>query len=93
MKTVGSRAEVWHGTAEHTTGGLKKGDLYMGKDGHLHSTEMKKRGKSPALKKWRAAVKKATKEMEKSGDLKKGEFHTPKKGTPLYTLSKKYYKP
>jgi len=26
-KTVGSRAEVWHGTAHHTSGGLKKKDL------------------------------------------------------------------
>lgn len=25
--TIGSRAMVWHGTAKHTSGGLKKGDL------------------------------------------------------------------
>ena len=27
MKTVGSRAEVWHGTAKKTSGGLLKKDL------------------------------------------------------------------
>lgn len=86
MKTVGSRAEVWHGTAEHTTGGLKKKDLYMGKDGRIKSKEMKKRGNSPALKKWRAAVDKARKELK----LKKKEF-TVIDGE-LLTLARKYYK-
>ena len=27
MKTIGSRAEVWHSTAKKTSGGLKKADL------------------------------------------------------------------
>lgn len=27
MKTIGSRAEVWHGTASKSVGGLKKKDL------------------------------------------------------------------
>ena len=27
MKTFGSRAEVWHGNAKKTTGGLTKKDL------------------------------------------------------------------
>lgn len=35
-KAVGSRAEVWHGTAKHTAGGLKKDDL-MKKDGRIIS--------------------------------------------------------
>ena len=26
-KNIGSRAEVWHGTAKKTSGGLKKSDL------------------------------------------------------------------
>ena len=33
MKTVGSRAEVWHGTAKKTSGGLLKKDLKMNKRG------------------------------------------------------------
>lgn len=35
-KTYGSRAEVYHGTAEKTTGGLKKEDLVI-RDGRIKS--------------------------------------------------------
>jgi hypothetical protein len=34
---VGSRAQVWHGTAHKTSGGLKKSDLLMNKSGHIVS--------------------------------------------------------
>ena len=37
MKQIGSRAQVMHGTADHTTGGLKKGDLKMNKWGRIVS--------------------------------------------------------
>lgn len=41
---VGSRAQVWHGTAHKTTGGLVKADLLMNKHGRIvsrrkHKTE------------------------------------------------------
>jgi hypothetical protein len=36
MKKCGSRAMVWHGTAVHTSGGLKKSDLIM-KNGRIKS--------------------------------------------------------
>lgn len=36
-KTVGSRAEVWHGTAKRTAGGLTKKDLIKNKQGRLVS--------------------------------------------------------
>lgn len=32
QKAVGSRAEVWHGTAHHTSGGLQKKDLFKKND-------------------------------------------------------------
>ena len=35
--TVGSRAQVWHGTAKHTSGGLTKTQLMMNKAGHIVS--------------------------------------------------------
>lgn len=35
--TVGSRAQVWHGTARKTSGGLTKGDLMKNKDGRIVS--------------------------------------------------------
>jgi len=34
---VGSRAQVWHGTAHHTPGGLTKKDLKMNKWGRIVS--------------------------------------------------------
>ncbi len=47
-QTVGSRAQVWHGTAEKTSGGLKKKDLKQTKDGRIvsrkMSSKMKKEG-------------------------------------------------
>ena len=35
--TVGSRAQVWHGTAKHTSGGLTKTQLMMNKSGRIVS--------------------------------------------------------
>ena len=37
MKTFGSRAEVWHGTAKKTSGGLEKKDLLQNKHGEIVS--------------------------------------------------------
>jgi hypothetical protein len=37
MKKIGSRAQVMHGTAHHTTGGLTKADLKMNKWGRIVS--------------------------------------------------------
>lgn len=37
MMRVGSRAQVMHGTAHHTSGGLTKGDLKMNKWGRIVS--------------------------------------------------------
>jgi hypothetical protein len=37
MKTIGTRAEVFHGTAVHTTGGLTKKDLKKNKFGRIVS--------------------------------------------------------
>ena len=34
--TVGTRAQVWHGTADRTAGGLTKKDLFM-KNGRIRS--------------------------------------------------------
>lgn len=37
IKTVGTKAEVFHGTAKHTSGGLKKKDLMKTKKGRIVS--------------------------------------------------------
>jgi len=64
---VGSRAQVWHGNAEHTSGGLKKKDLMMNKHGRIVS-----KAKSVSAKK--------EKRLEKAGYFtKKGKFGFVKK--------------
>lgn len=71
-KTVGSRAEVFHGTALRTSGGLMKTNLVM-KDGRISSKRQIEAAKeNPALKKWRDAVTKAQKKLKKVPE--KGEF-------------------
>lgn len=37
VPAVGSRAQVWHGSAKHTSGGLTKGDLMKNKAGRIVS--------------------------------------------------------
>ena len=43
LKSYGSRAEVFHGKAEKTTGGLKRGDLIQ-RDGRIKSKNKTTRG-------------------------------------------------
>lgn len=83
---VGSKAQVFSGTADKTSGGLKKNDLMRTADGRIVSVKKHKAGKSnPALKKWRAAVDEAKEEMgldSNSFVLIKG---------PLKSLAKQIY--
>ena len=59
--TVGTRAQVWHGTADRTSGGLKKSDLVM-KNGRIKS----KRASRSAKK---------NQNLKKAGwTFKKGDF-------------------
>jgi hypothetical protein len=63
MKTIGSRAEVWHQTAKKTSGGLKKSDLMKTKSGRIVSRRA------------HAAGKKAIKHLRALGYIaKKGTF-------------------
>jgi hypothetical protein len=45
IKTYGTRAEVWHGTAKKTKGGLTKDNLTKNKYGRIVSKRMVERGK------------------------------------------------
>lgn len=86
MKATGSRAEVMHGAAKSTTGGLTKKNLVLDKkDGSIKSKAMKKRGKEDHLKEWRAAVEKARKKLGLKG------FHALSKDSELYKEAKKIY--
>jgi hypothetical protein len=65
--TVGSRAQVFHGTVDQTTGGLEKKDLMKNKHGRIVS-----------LKKHKTAKK--NNRLKKAGYFtKKGEFGSFKK--------------
>ncbi len=76
--TVGSRAEVFHGTADQTTGGLKRKDLVMGRDGSIKS----KAARKAALARMKDEGKNA---MVKVFKPSKGDFELqPKKGTKAY---------
>jgi DVNP family len=67
MQTTGSRAQVMHGTAHHTAGGLTKSDLKYNKAGRIVS-----RKKSMKAKK--------EKRLEKAGyKTRKGHFGAVKK--------------
>ena len=84
---VGTKAQVYHGTADQTAGGLVKSDLFLDpKDGRIKSKVQSKAGKqNPALKAWRKALVKA-------GGLKDDKFKLVKKGTKMYKDAKKTFK-
>ena len=68
-KTNGTRAEVWHGTAKKTSGGLTKTHLMMNKHGRIVSRRK------------HASGKKSIKHLEKLGyKAKKGHFMLFRKG-------------
>lgn len=43
-RRIGSKAEVFHGTAKRTPGGLEKGDLMKNKRGHIVSKKQSAAG-------------------------------------------------
>jgi hypothetical protein len=45
IPAVGSKAQVWHGTAKHTSGGLTKSDLAKNKHGRIVSRRKMLAGK------------------------------------------------
>jgi hypothetical protein len=69
LKAVGTKAQVWHGSAKHTSGGLTRKDLMKTKKGRIVS------------RKKHAAGKKALKRLHKAGyKAKKGSFKLFKRG-------------
>ncbi len=69
IPAVGSKAQVWHGTARHTSGGLHKKDLMRTKSGRIVSRRKHNLGK------------KAIKTLKRMGYIaKKGTFKLFRKG-------------
>ena len=90
IKTVGSRASVYHGNAKHTSGGLYKCDLKKNKDGSIVSKKNSSRAKrkeSPLLKLWRQAVSHVYKKPKYAG-----RFVPIKKGSVFYNEIKAEYR-
>jgi hypothetical protein len=59
---IGTRAQIWHGTAYKTTGGLTKSNIMMNKSGHLVS------------KSKHASAKKENRLVKAGFGTKKGKF-------------------
>jgi len=87
IKTVGSKAEVYHGTALKTSGQLHKKDLVKTKKGRIVSRKKQAAGKK-AIKRLFALGYKPTKGkfslMKKSSKSKKMSRRTRKKGGANY---------
>ena len=86
--TVGSKRQVFHGTASKTAGGVTAGGLMKTDKGRIVSAAKHKAALQGPLAAWLAAVKEAKTELKipLSGP---GSFVTPTKGTALYSLAKK----
>jgi hypothetical protein len=70
-QNIGSRAQVWHGTAKKTSGGLTKTHLMMNKHGRIVSRKMH-------------TMAKKEKRLVKAGFMtKKGHFGFIKKGKSM----------
>jgi len=78
METFGSRAEVFHGTALKTTGGLTQSDLVQDKYGKIVSIA----AREAALKRMKREGKKALVKVFKA--KKTGFKLQPKEGTKKY---------
>jgi hypothetical protein len=81
-KMIGSRAQVFHGTADQTAGGLKKKDLILD-DGRIKS----KAAQEAALARMKNEGKKHLVKVFKP--TKKGFKLQPKEGTKAYKMKVK----
>lgn len=79
MKTVGSRAEVYHGVAKRTSGYKYKKDFFLDTDGRIKSIDA---SQAQVRRMEREGDKHLTKVFAPKDD---GKFHRqPKKGTKRY---------
>ena len=78
IKYYGSRAEVFHGNARYTKGGLQKSDLKLVKDKYGNERYKSKRQQQAGNKKgtfrdkWAKSMKSARKELIKEGVINPG---------------------
>ena len=78
LRRIGSRAQVWHGTKDETTGGLKKKDLTKNKHGSIVSKK-------------KQALARRQKHLEKAGyKPQKGKFVLMRKNSRHQSRSSRY---
>ena len=99
-KYYGSKAEVFHGTAKYTRGGLTKKDLVLKKDKYGNERYKSKKQQIAGHKrnsfraKWAKAMKNARKQLIKEGIIEKDAGFIPvggktKEGKALLKRTKK----
>ena len=89
IPAVGSRRQVFNGNAKHTSGGLKKSDLFQDKYGNIKSRKASNKAKrSKNLKKagyttvkGQFGAVKISDVKKKSGSKKRGKSSKKKKGS------------
>merc|ERR1719473_1927680 len=83
-----AKAMVFKGTKAKTVSGLTKADLIRNKNGKIVSKKQQAAGKKAYnnIKAWTTSVMKARKALGLKG------FVPVKKGTPLYTKTKSFYR-
>lgn len=80
---IGSRAQVMHGTAKKTSGGLGKEDLAYNKSGSIVSKKKSleaKKSENGLLKLWRQAMKEVS-----ASPMYKDQFVKPKRGSVVHS--------
>jgi len=87
IKYYGSKAEVFHGNAKFTKGGLEKKDIVLKKDRYGNERYKSKKQQASGRKKgtfrdkWAKAMKAARKELVKEGEIDKDSGFVPVGGT------------
>ena len=87
MKYYGSKAEVYHGTAKYTKGGLSKSDIVLKKDKYGNERYKSKKQQAAGKKKgtfrekWSKAMKKARSELIKEKVISKDSGFIPVGGS------------
>lgn len=80
VKTIGSKAEVFHGTAKHTSGGLKKKDLVKTRKGRIVSRKKQAAGKKAIKRLFALGYKPKKGKFTLMSKSKKGARRTRKRG-------------
>lgn len=84
---IGTKRQVWNGTANRTSGGMTRNMLERNPAGRIVSKARRLAAlRNPKLQKWRMALAVTRKDINLKG------FHLIEKGSPYYRVASKYYR-